>query len=89
VDRVGAGLLRRVEQLAEVEVGLRRGLTAQGERVVGKPYVGRVGVGFGVHGDALQPGVLGRSDHPDRDLPAVGDKHLGDLRAGVTRHFAS
>ena len=89
VDRVGAGLLRGVEQLAEVEVGLRRGLAAEREGLVGEPYVRRVGVGFGVHGHACKPGILGCPDHPDRDLPAIGDEHLGDLRAGVTGHCAS
>ena len=89
VNRVGAGLLGRIEQLGEVEIGLRRGLAAQRERLVGQPYVRRVGVGLGIHGHTCQPGILGRPDHPDRDLPTIGDKHLGDLRAGVTRHFAS
>ena len=78
-----------VEDLAEVQVRLRGGLAAQGEGLVGEPHVRRVGVGFGVHRHAGQPGVLGRPDHPDRDLTAVGDEHLGDLRAGVTGHCAS
>ena len=89
VDGVGAGLPGRVEQLGEVEVGLGRGLATERESLVGEPYVRRVGVGLGIHGDAGQPGILGSADHPDRDLPAIGDEHLGDLRAGVTRHFAS
>ena len=76
VDGVGAGLLRGVEQLAEVEVGLRRRLAAEREGLVGEPYVRRVGVGLGVHGHACKPGVLGRPDHPDRDLPTIGDEHL-------------
>ncbi len=78
MDRVGAGLLRCVEQFAEVEVGLRRRLAAECEGFIGKANVWRVGVGFGVHGHARDPGVLGRTDHPDRDLPAIGDQHLGD-----------
>jgi hypothetical protein len=89
VNGVGAGLLGRVEQLAEVEVGLRRRLAAEREGLVGEPYVRCVGVGFGVHGHAWKPGIPGRPDHPDRDLPSIGNQHLGDLRAGVTRHFAS
>ena len=50
---------------------------------------GGVPVGLGVHGHALQSGIPGGADHADSDLPAIGDEHLGDLRAGVTRHFAS
>jgi hypothetical protein len=89
MDRVGTGLVRRVEQLSEVEVGLRRRLAAESERLIGEPYVRCVGVGFSVNSHARQPGVPGRPNHTDRDLPTIGNKHLGDLRAGVTRHFAS
>ena len=78
MDRVGAGLLRRVEQLAEIEVGLRGGLAAECERLVGEPDVWGVGVGLGVHGHARDPGVLGRADHPDGDLSAIGYQHLLD-----------
>ena len=69
---------RRVEQLGEVEVGLGGGLAAERERLVGEPDVWRVGVGFGVHGHAREPGVLGRADHPDSDLTAIGYQHLRD-----------
>ena len=54
VDGVGAGLGRGVQQLAEVEVGLRGGLPAQGERLVGEPDVRRVGVGLGIDRHAGQ-----------------------------------
>ena len=89
VDGVGAGLLGSVQQLLEHQVGLGGGLAAQRERLVGEPDMGCVGVGFGIDRHARVSGVLGCSDHPDRDLPAIGDKHLGDLRAGVTGHCAS
>ena len=79
VDRVGAGLRGRVEQLVEHQIGLGGGLAAEGERLVGEPDVGCVGVGFGVDRHARQARVLGCSNHPDRDLPAIGDEHLGDL----------
>ncbi len=78
VDGVGARLLGRVEQLAEVEVGLRGGLAAECECLVGEPHVWGVGVGFGVHGHARDPGVLGRADHPNGDLSAIGYQHLLD-----------
>ena len=78
VDRVRTGFRRRIEQLAEVQIGLRGRLAAEGERLIGEPHVRRIGVGFGVHGHARDPGVPGRTDHPDRDLPAIGDQHLGD-----------
>ncbi len=89
VNRVGAGLLGGLQQLAEVEVGLRRGLTTQREGLVGQLDVRSVGVRLGVDRHAGQTGVLGRADHPHRDLTAIGDENLGDRRAGVTRHCAS
>ena len=78
VDGVGAGLRRRVEQLAEVQVGLRGGLAAERERFIGEPDVWGVGVGFGVHGHARNSGVLGRADHPDGDLATIGYQHFLD-----------
>ncbi len=89
VDRVGAGLLGGLQQLAEVQVGLGRGLAAQREGLVGQLHVWGVGVGLGVHRHAGQSRVLGRADDPHRDLTAIGDKNLRDRRAGVTGHFAS
>ena len=89
VDGVGAGFGRGVEDLAEVQVGLRRGLAAQRERLVGQPHVRRLGVGLGVHRHAGQARIAGRPDHPDSDLAAIGDENLGDPRAGVTSHCAS
>ena len=86
VDGVGAGLRGGVEDFVEHQVGLGGGLAAEGECLVGQPHERGVGVGLGVDGDAGQPGILGRPDHPDRDLTAVGDEHLGDLRAGMTGH---
>ena len=89
VHGVGAGLGGGVEQLLEDQVGLRGGLPAQRERLVGEPDVGCVGVGLGVDRHALQPGIPCCADDSDRDLSAVGDEYLGDLRAGVTGHSAS
>ena len=86
MDRVGAGLLRGVEDLAEVQIGLRGGLPAQGERLIGQPHMRGVGVRFGVDRHTAQTGVLGRPDNPDRDLAAVGHEDLGD---GLVGHCAS
>ena len=90
MDGVGARLGRGVQQLAEVEVGLRGGLPAQGERLVGKPDVRRVGVGLGINRHAGQTRIPGSPDHPDRDLTAVGDEDLGDgLTGRLSGHCAS
>ncbi|COV20337.1 Uncharacterised protein [Mycobacterium tuberculosis] len=92
MDGVGPGLGCRVEDLGEVQIGLRRGLAAQRERLVGQPNMRGLGVGFGVHRHAGQAGVAGRPDHPHCDLAAIGDENLrdpSDPRAGVTSHCAS
>ena len=73
VDGVGARLGGGVQDLIEDEVGLGRGLAAQGEGLVGKPHVRRIGVRLGVNGDAGQSGVLGSPDDPDGNLSTVGD----------------
>jgi hypothetical protein len=46
------------------------------ERLIGHGDVQRVPVGFGVDGDAGEPGVPAGTDDPDRDLTAVGDQDL-------------
>ena len=88
--RVGTGLRRGVQQLAEVQIGLRGGLPTEGERLVGEAHMRRVGIRLGIDRHTSQTGVLGRPDHPDRDLAAVGHEDLGDglVRRGVG-HCAS
>ncbi|GJO50392.1 hypothetical protein NJB1604_36460 [Mycobacterium marinum] len=89
VDRVGAGLRGRVEELLKVQVGLGGSLAAQGERLVSQADVRGLGVGFGVDRHAGQARVPGRPDHSDCDLAAIGHENLGDPGAGVTGHCAS
>ncbi|SKV84450.1 Uncharacterised protein [Mycobacteroides abscessus subsp. abscessus] len=89
MDSVGAGLLSGLQDLAEVQVGLGGGVTADAEGLVGEVDVGGISVGFGVDRDAAQSSVLRRADHPNRNLAAVGDEYLADLRAGVIGHRAS
>jgi hypothetical protein len=76
VDRVGAGLLRGVDDLVDHEVRVARRGATQGERLVGRAHVQGVAVGLGVDGHAGQPRVLARAGHAHRDLTAVGDQDL-------------
>ena len=78
VDGVGAGFRRGVEDLAEVQVGLRGGLPTQGEGLIGQAHVRGVGIRLGIDRHTAQTGILGRPDHPHRDFTAVGDEDLGD-----------
>jgi hypothetical protein len=87
VDAVGAGPARRVDDLVEHEVGLRRGGAAEREGLVGQPDERRVPVGVGVHGDAGQPRVGARADDPDGDLAPVRDEDLAQARHGNRRHL--
>ncbi len=86
VDGVGTGLGGGVEDLVDHQIRLRRGLTPEGERLVGQPNERGIGIGLGVHSDTGQPGIGGRPDHPHRDLATIGDKNLGDLSTGMAGH---
>ena len=84
VHGVGARLLRDRDDLADVEVGVARGRTAQRVGLIGQPHEQRVAVRVGVDRDAADPGVLAGPDHADRDLTAVGDQDL--LQRGGIGH---
>ena len=86
VDRVRAGLGGGVEDLVEHQVRLGRGLTAQGEGLVGELDERRIGVRFGVYGHTGDTGVLGGPDHAHGDLASVGYEDLCDLRVGMVGH---
>ena len=81
VHRVRAGAGRDVEDLGDVQVGVRRGRAVQRVRLVGEPDEQRVAVRVGVHGHTGQAVVGGGTDHPDGDLAPVGDQDLGDALA--------
>ena len=87
VHRVGAGLLRDRDDLADVEVGVARCRAVERVRLVGEPHEERVPVRLGVDGDTADAGVPAGADHPDGDLPAVGDQDL--LQRCGLRHRAT
>jgi hypothetical protein len=76
VHSVRAGPFRHVEKLVEGEIGVAGGGAAERERLVGQPDERCVTVWVRVHGHTRQAGVPARPDHPDGDLPAVGDEYL-------------
>ena len=74
-----------VQHLGDVEVAGRRGVTAQGERLVGRADMQRVPVRVGVDGYARDPGVPAGPGNADSDFATVGDEHLahdGSLTSG-------
>ena len=83
VHGVGTGTDGHLDELIHHQVGLCRGGTAQGVRLIGQLHVQGVAVGISVDGDGLQALVAGRANHADGDFAAVGDENLAD-RAGVS-----
>ena len=78
VHGVRAGPTGHVEQLGDVEVGLRRAGAAERERLVGDADVHGLPVGVGVDGDGADRRVATGTGDADGDLTAVGDEDLGD-----------
>jgi hypothetical protein len=65
-----------VEDRRRVEVALGRGLAPERVRLVRQPHVERVPVELRVDGDGGDAQLAAGPDHPDRDLPPVGDEDL-------------
>ena len=76
VNRLGARLLRRLDDLGDVEVAFRRHGGADQERLVGLADVRGVAVDLRVDGDRADPHLLQRARDADRDLAAVCDQNL-------------
>src|SRR5207302_8124657 len=58
----------------DVEVALAAGRPADADVVVGEAHVQALAIGLGVDGDGRDPELFARTDHPQGDLPAVGDE---------------
>lgn len=86
VDGIGAGLGGGVEDLVEHQVRLCRRLSTEGEGLIGELDVRGIGIGFGIHRNAADTGILGRPDHAHGDLASVSYEYLRDLRAGMAGH---
>jgi len=90
VDGVGAGSAGGGEHAVDVEVGLGRGTTAEGDRVVGLDDERGTGVGLGVDRHGVDPHRRGGAHHPAGDLPPVGDEQGRDRsshRSGAHLHI--
>ncbi len=88
VNGVHARAARGIEQRRDRQVGLRRGRGADPQRLVGRLDVRRVAIGVGEHGDRAQAQRARRAQHPQRDLPAVGDEDRSErhhMRSTPTR----
>ena len=74
-----------VDDLADVEVGLRRRAAAERDRLVGLAHEGRVGVGVGVDRDGRDAHRARGAEDAARDLAAVGDQQPTDRPAAHIR----
>jgi hypothetical protein len=64
-----------LEDLRDVQVGVRRGARAERVGLVGELHEQRIAVDLGVHGHRADSHLAQRAHHPDRDLATVGDQH--------------
>ena len=73
---VRAGIRRHLEDLADVQVTVGGGQTAQCIGLIGDGDVQGIQIWLGIHGDAGQPGITAGARDPDGDLATVGDEDL-------------
>ncbi len=79
VDGVRSGLARDPDDLGDVQVGPHRvAALADQVRLVGLGAVHRVAVFPGEDGDGADAELVGGTEGPDGDLPAVGDEQRGE-----------
>ena len=76
VDRLGARPVRRLQQLVDVEVTLRRNRRPEQMGLIGLVGVRRVAVGLRVDANRHDPHLLQGPHDPDRDFAPVGDQDL-------------
>ena len=89
-DRLGAGVLRGLEDSRDIEIAGGRRRRPDRDRLVGRAHVPAVAIGIGVHGDARHLHLLEGPCDPDGDLSTIRDQHFlehgGSHRlAGVRR----
>ena len=80
VDRLGARRERRLDDRVGAQVALRRRRRTQPHRGVGRPDMGRIGVGVGVDRDGLDAQLATGADDAEGDLAAVGDEDPRERR---------
>ena len=87
MNRVGAGDLGRAQHRRHVEITVGAARRPDAHVLVGEPDVQRVLVGLRIHRDRLDAQLAAGANHPQRDLPPVGDQDFlehGDLSAVST-----
>ena len=75
MHRIGAALLARGQDLANVQVTLTGRRSAEVHGTIGGPDMQGAAVGVGVHGHRLDAKLPTSAHDPDRDFAAVGHQH--------------
>ena len=79
MDRIGARLVRGLEDAVDAEIALAYGRRADAHRLVGEGNVRGVLVGVGIDRDGAIAHRLGRAHDAPGDLAAVGDQDLAEV----------
>ena len=85
MHRVGAGDLAGGEQGGDVEIAVARRRRADADALVGELDVHRLLVGGRIDRDRRDAELLGRAQHAQRDLAAVGDQDFVEHAGGSCR----
>ena len=76
MDGLRARDFGRGNDAIEIEVALAGEVGPDTDGLIGEANVQRLGVGFAVDGDGLDPHFVARAHHAQRDLAPVGDEDL-------------
>ena len=82
MNRLRVGDFGRADDRGNVQVALRRRRRADAYRLVGKPHVFGIRVGFRVDDDGLDGQLAARTLDAQRDFAAIGDQHLVEQLSG-------
>jgi hypothetical protein len=74
VNAFAPRLSRRVDDLVDTQVALRRGRWSYGKRFVGHPHVQRRAVDVRIHRHGADAHLAQSSDDADGDLASIGDE---------------
>src|SRR5262249_33879927 len=85
MNRVGARVAARCEDLLDHQVALRRRRRTDADRMVGKLHMWRTAIDITVHGDRLDPALPAAAHHAHGELCEVGDQDAAD-RPELRRH---
>ena len=77
---LGAGSVRRGNELLLVEIALGGGGGAESHRVVGLQDVERLAISVREDGDAADAELAAGPDHPNSNLSAIGDEDFRKRR---------